>query len=205
MVTDSFTLNKRIQKVKLKMDIKEILSLINEKQLQTLTPISEFREKDTKKLPRGRRGLYWIWTNLGFEELQQMETKSESKEVPIDLLVKFRQNLSFTYQTKLGNFYVVYNGKGGYVKSPSNFGLRERRMQELNCTNSQIGTLNLINRNAPYNSLVNWKVSYFDFDAEENQHILNLLDCKENHYIKYSNILELCWRIEFGIPVLNRI
>lgn len=188
------------------MDIKEILHLIDEKQLQTITPISEFREKrDTKKLPRGRRGLYWIWTNLGFEELQQMETKSGTKQVPIEVLVKYRQNLNFTHQTKVDDFYVVYNGKGGYVKNPPSFGLRERINQELHCNDYRTGTLNLINRNAPYNSLDNWKVSYFDFDAEENQHILNLLDCRENHYIKYSNMLELCWRIEFGIPVLNRI
>ena len=188
------------------MDIKEILTQINEKQIKTLTTVRDFQNTlNTSKLPRRHRGLYWIWTNLSFDQLQQIETKLGSKEVPIDVLVKYRRNLKHTFQEKQDDFYVVYNGKGGYVKNPPNSGLRERILQEFNCTNSKTGTLNLINRNAPYNAVDNWKVSFFDFDDKENLSILNLFDKSENPYLKYSNMLELCWRIEFGIPVLNRI
>lgn len=187
------------------MNLKDVLVKINEKQLETFSLLSDFKNYNKKpNLPTKKRGLYWIWTNHTFRELQEILTKEGTKEVPISELVSRRYQLDNICKISKNGYRIVYNGIGGYKKEPAAFGLRERINQELNCSDKRTGTLNLINRFNECNSIENWAVSYFDFDDPENHSILNSIPFKKNFYLEHSNNLEIDWRIEFGIPILTR-
>lgn len=66
------------------MNYKSILEEIQNRQLKTFCSISSFKDKQhLRQLPTKHRGLYWIWTNLSFEDLQKISTKPDTREVPI--------------------------------------------------------------------------------------------------------------------------
>ncbi|MDX9695504.1 MAG: hypothetical protein RBT49_06900 [Bacteroidales bacterium] len=185
------------------MELKKILGKIHEEQLETFSTISEFRQrKHTKILPIKHRGLYWIWAKLSYAELKEIKNKPNSKEVPIAKLVDLRFNLKNICNIFNGDYKIIYNGIGGYNKTPASFGLRERINQELNCNDYRTGTLNLLNRNV-HHEVNNWAISFFDFDDENNYDIINCFNTQEP-YIDYANIIETNWRIEYGFPILNR-
>lgn len=187
------------------MDIKNLLNQIQEKQIETFQLVSEFKNIDNPKyLPTKHRGLYWIWTNHSIENLQKIQTKLKTKEVPITELVSRRFELNNICNISLNGFRIVYNGIGGYKKEPPAFGLRERINQELNCSDKRTGTLNLLNRFNDCNSMDNWAISFFDFDNDNNQRILKALKYEKNLYLEHSKNLEIDWRIEFGTPILTR-
>lgn len=177
--------------------IKSLLHKIQEQQLKTFTSLNDFRSQ--KPLPTKRRGLYWFWTDLSNEELEQTITLENTKEVPIGKLVKYRKGLSCVADVKKDNFKIVYNGIGGYRTPSKSFGLRERINQEISCNDYRTGTLNL---NRMF-SLENWAISYFDFDDEENIEILEVLNSNET-YLEFAKELENLWRLEFGTPILCR-
>jgi hypothetical protein len=159
--------------------------------------LNDFREQ--KPLPRKRRGMYWFWTNLDFDILQETIPLEDTKEVPIGKLVKNRRGLSCVSKVSKDDFKIVYNGIGGYRTPSKSFGLRERINQEITCNDYRTGTLNL----SRMFSLENWAVSYFDFDDEENKELLNILNTKES-YLDFAKELENLWRLEFGTPILCR-
>lgn len=185
------------------MSVKKVLENINKIQKQNFYSAEEFR--NNSKLGKGR-GMYWIWTNLSFDELKKMQNTHKS-EVPIEKLISQREELNFICNEKVENFRVVYNGIGGYKgkseKERSSYDLRGRINQEFFSNDPRTGTLNLTNRNNF--SIDNWAISYFDFN--KNEIILNLLQEPQDNksfYEIYANMLEMSWRIEYGHPILNR-
>ena len=175
----------------MKANVKTILAEIQNRQLTTFCSLKDFRDKRPLILPRNHRGLYWIWSNLTFDNLQKIPTKPDTKEVPISKLVSQRRDLANINKISHNGFTIVYNGIGGYEKTPASFGLRERILQEITSTNKHTGTLNLSNRRG-FN-IENWAVSYFVFDDSGN--------------LKYpddAKDLEMNWRVEYGIPILTR-
>jgi hypothetical protein len=143
--------------------------------------------------------MYWFWTDLSFELLEETISFENTKEVPIGKLVKSRKELNCISKVSKDDFIVVYNGIGGYRTETKSFGLRERINQEISCNDYRTGTLNL---NRMF-SLENWAISYFDFDDEENKQLLNILNTKEP-YLDFAKELENLWRLEFGTPILCR-
>ncbi|MCX2679429.1 hypothetical protein OOZ15_05690 [Galbibacter sp. EGI 63066] len=187
------------------MGIKKVLEDINKIQLQNYWSVKEFR--NNPKLGKGR-GIYWIWTNLTFGELKKTKNNPNHKaEVPIEKLIREREELNYICNIRVNDFRVVYNGIGGYsgktVKEKSSYDLRGRINQEFFSNDPRTGTLNLRNRNN-FN-IDNWAISYFDFNKNEN--ILKQLPEPKNnksYYESYANMLEMNWRIEYGHPILNR-
>jgi hypothetical protein len=187
------------------MDFKNILVEIQNRQLKTFCSVKDFRDKKLiQNLPTKHRGLYWIWSNLSFDNLQTITTRPDTMEVPISQLVKQRQDLQNINKIMVDGFRIVYNGIGGYEKETAAFGLRERINQELNCNDFRTGTLNLLNRFNDSNSIDNWAISYFDFDDHDNLEIVNQLSFNRNPYLDNAKTLEINWRIEFGTPILTR-
>lgn len=189
----------------MEIPFKQILRDIQLRQLSTFCTLETFKTKEHKDLlPSKHRGLYWLWTNLDYNELKSIPTKKDTQEVPISKLVSQRENLQHLCNVIEPNgFYIVYNGIGGYKTKPT-FGLRARINQELNCNHSLTGTLNLLNRHNDGRHDNNWGISFFDFDNDLNKHILSPLPDKKNHYNNYASTLEVLWRIEFGTPLLTR-
>jgi len=124
--------------------IKSILTEIHHRQLKTFCKWEDF---DQDGLPRRHRGLYWIWSVLSFDKLQKIPTRPDTKEVPISELVSQRRDLNVN-KISLDGFTIVYNGIGGYRKTPANFGLRERIRQEFSCTDRRTGTLKICRTDA---------------------------------------------------------
>ncbi|WP_417371230.1 hypothetical protein [Gelidibacter japonicus] len=182
--------------------MKELIHKIHKQQLKTFCLFSQFYKvkEHYTVLPRKHRGLYWLWTNLDFQTLKTATPRENTKEVPIDKLVTLREDLNNIARVEKDGFKIVYNGIGGYKKTPANFGLRERINQEINCNDHRTGTLNIINRNFKPE---NWAVTFFDFDDPNNQNILKALN-SNNTYIDYAKDLEMIWRLEFGTPILCR-
>lgn len=181
------------------MNYKDILHQIEHSQTNTFCTLDIFLSSGTLILPKYRRGLYWLWTRLDIVVQNQIKENHKS-EVPITKLVQQRSGLAHICEVKKDDFTIVYNGKGGYLNNPRSFGLRERILQELNSNDFRTGTLNICNRN--FNS-VDWAVSFFDFDAQENHEIVQLLQT-DNAYQEYAADLEKLWRLEFGHPILCR-
>jgi len=185
------------------MNIKKVLDEINKIQQQKICNANEFR--NNPKLGKGR-GIYWIWTNLTFDELRTTK-QNHNAEVPIEKLINEREELKFICNVKIKDFRVVYNGIGGYkgktVKEKYSYDLRGRINQELYSNDPRTGTLNIGNRNNF--KIENWGVSYFDFN--ENEEIIKMLpepEGNKSYYEEYANMLEMNWRIEYGHPILNR-
>lgn len=172
---------------------KNILRIIDAQQRSNFCPLKDFRDKShIKKQPTKNRGLYWIWTNLSLDELQEIP-QGGIKEVPIKELVIQRRSLMGIIDTskivKGDGFTIVYNGKGN----------RERIRDEFKCGKANsTGTLNIENRLGEGFNIENWAVSYFDFDANK-----KLLD---EYHLSYKDAedLERNWRIEYGTPILTR-
>ncbi|AFG36969.1 hypothetical protein [Spirochaeta africana] len=189
------------------VDFKNVLKAIQEQQVKSFYSLNVFKEFLATK----RRGMYWIWTKLSWDELEQIQTKELTKEVPIAELVRMRQKLNNICTIKNGDYRIVYNGIGGYRTESKSFGLRERINQELNCNNERTGTLNIKNRNPETVSCdarqweSQWAVSFFDFDEQGSADILASHGFGTDSYNQYAHDLELSWRIEFGVPILNRI
>ena len=178
----------------MKANIKSVLTDIQDRQLTTFCLLKDF---PSDPLPRKHRGLYWIWSNLTSDQLQKLPTRPDTKEVPITELVSQRCELTKICKVAHKGFTIVYNGIGGYKKTPANFGLRERIMQELNCNDRRTGTLNLSNRHGF--DVENWTISYFDFDNADNAKIVKHLSYSDD-----AENLESNWRLEYGIPILTR-
>ena len=177
--------------------MKTLINQIQNEQLNHFYTLTEFI--NNKPLATKRRGLYWLWTNLDFSELKKATPIKGSKEVPIDRLVEHRDGLNNITNINKDGFKIVYNGIGGYKKTPAAFGLRERINQEITCNDYRTGTLNLARRFKPEN----WAISFFDFDDEKNKAILKTLKTKDP-YADCAKDLENLWRLEFGTPILCR-
>jgi hypothetical protein len=187
------------------MNHRDLILEIQRRQLTTFCSISEFRRRaHIALLPTKHRGMYWLWSNLSPTHLGNIVTRPNTKEVPISSLFNQRKKLSNICKISLNNFTIVYNGIGGYQSEPAKFGLRERINQELNCNDHRTGTLNLLNRLTPNNTINNWAVSYFDFDDIRNRTLLNNLNSERNHYLDNAKTIEMNWRIEFGTPIFTR-
>jgi hypothetical protein len=185
------------------MSVKKVLTEINKIQLQNFCSAYEFRTNS--KIGKGR-GMYWIWTDLTFDELKKIES-THNAEVPISKLVENREELKNICEIKSNSFRIVYNGIGGYkgleLKEGQTYNLRSRINQEFFSNDFRTGTLNIENRKN-FN-ISNWCVSFFNFD--ENKGLFSeYLKSTEitNYYEEYANMLEMNWRIEFGHPILNR-
>lgn len=181
------------------MNYKTIVNEIQIKQFNDFYCLADFLNIGTSALPKNRRGLYWLWTRLDFEQLKDVKNNHNS-EVPISKLIEQRIGLSTICQIEHNGYKVVYNGIGGYKTNPKGFGLRERIMQEYNSKDHRTGSLNLKNRNLNIND---WAISFFDFDDEKNKNVFEFLK-EEEAYINYASDLEKLWRIEFGHPILCR-
>jgi len=180
----------------MKANIKSILAEIQNRQLDTFCMLEEFRYKRPLVLPRGHCGLYWIWSNLTLDDLQNMPT-SRKTEVPISELVRQQRGSTKICKIKLKKFTIVYNGIGGKKPSAKSGGLRERILQEFKARHELTGSLNLWYREGF--DIKNWAISYFDFNDRANEKIIKHLT-----YSDHAGILETNWRIEFGMPILTR-
>lgn len=182
--------------------MKNCIQQIHQKQLKTFVTLDKFHNNKAhlQILPRKRRGLYWFWTKVDDKILKTAAPRVKSKEVPIDKLVNQRLGFKHICNISKSSYTIVYNGIGGYKKEPAAFGLRERINQEISCNDFRTGTLNIINRNFKKKD---WAVSFFDFDAIENQEIVNLLGSK-NPYLDFAKDIETLWRLEYGTPILCR-
>ena len=181
------------------INYKQIVRQIEEKQHSTFCTFNEF---DIKKLPRKRRGLYWIWTSLSLEELANStdDINKGTKKVPLVKLINQRKGLENICSLKKKGFTLVYNGIGGFKSETKKSGLRERLLQEFNATNAKTGSLNISER---FKDKSNWAVSFFDFDDPINQDVMELLQA-ETPYLEFASDLEKLWRLEFGHPILCR-
>jgi len=187
------------------MDYKTIIGEIHKRQLKTFCLLENFQhKKHLQFLPRKHRGLYWIWSNLTFEQLQKLPTRPNTMEVPISKLVNQRKNLKNICIQEENGFTILYNGVGGYKNEPAAFGLRERLLQEFNCMDGRTGTLNILNRQNEFNNINNWAISYFDFDDSRNFEIMGNIPCNHSYYLENAKTIETNWRIEFGTPILTR-
>lgn len=192
------------------MNFKNIIQDIHNAQLETFCLLKEFRGNEgTSILPTKRRGLYWIWTTLNHDEFRNIDKpKDKKKHVPVGELTRKRIGLNniYTEKNELG-FSVIYNGIGGYNKTPTSSCLRKRVNQELNCENENTGTLNLLNiknqNGEKIFNLENCGISFFDFDDEKNKSIIAQLNSEEP-YKDYAKDLEMLWRLEYGTPILSR-
>lgn len=191
------------------MNFKNIIQDIHAAQLETFCLLKDFRgNNSTSILSTKRRGLYWIWTTLSHDDIINIVDSNKKRHVPVGELANKRIGLNnlYTEKNNLG-FSVIYNGIGGYKKTPANFGLRERINQELNCENENTGTLNLLNVNNQDGenifNLDNCAVSFFDFDDEKNKKIIAQLN-SDDPYNKCAKDLEMLWRLEYGTPILSR-
>lgn len=183
------------------IDYKQTVQTIHLAQIKSLYTLDNFKkEVTTKVLERKHRGLYWIWSSETFDNLAKVITAEQTKQVPFERLISQRKGFSHICQPMFKNFRVVYNGKGGYLKNSKGFGLRERILQELNCSDHRTGTMNLENRNI---ERAKWAISFFDFDSVENQTLISEIK-ESNFYEKYADALEVGWRLEYGIPILSR-
>ncbi|MDI5899446.1 hypothetical protein [Flavobacterium yafengii] len=179
--------------------MKDIVEQIHKVQLESFCPLETFRHKDyLKTLPTNRRGLYWLWTNLSLNELERDTVPNSKKEVPISRLIGHRKQLNNICKIEKSNYLVVYNGIGGYNKSPASFGLRERINQEVIGNGPTVGTLNILQNS----DVSRWAVSYFDFDAPENAEIIIHLN-SDSPYLEYAKDLEMLWRLHYGTPILT--
>lgn len=186
----------------------DLINEIHDLQLKTFCRLDDFRKFSIEKLPTGHRGLYWIWTNLSFEELSKLYSSENSKEVPIPTLVKQRKDLKGVCKFEKEGFTIVYNGIGGYIKNTygirPTFGLRERILQEINCFAKRTGTLNIVNRSTEEGFEKRWAVSYVDFDNINNQNIYNTIIKSFDEYPQNAKAIELMWRFQYGMPILSR-
>ena len=175
-------------------NIKKVLAEIHKRQMETFCSLEKFRDKEYPMyLLSKSRGLYWIWTNLSDMQLKKIKTGHDTKQVPISELVSQRENLAnITHEKNEQGFRIVYNGVGG--------GLRARILAEFTCNHPKTGTLNLSGRDGEIIfKEKNWAVSYFDFYSHS--------EFVKKHGISYPNdakMLEMNWRIEYGIPILTR-
>lgn len=181
------------------VNYKQIVRQIEERQHSTFCTFNEF---DIKKLPRKRRGLYWIWTSLDLDELANStdDINKGTKKVPLVKLINQRKGLENICGIKKEGFTLVYNGIGGFKSETKKSGLRERLLQEFNATNANTGSLNISER---FKDKSNWAVSFFDFDDEENKKLLPFLN-DPDAYLNYASDIEKLWRLEFGHPILCR-
>lgn len=196
------------------MIFKQVIEEIEKIQRTTLVSLSDFRSKRKGKgtdiLPSQSRGLYWLWCKTPWNAITNMED-APGAHVPISRLLKERNGFNHICDIKEGDFQILYNGMGGYAnwRQGSTYGLRARINQEINCTNTKTGTLNLMGRNL---DLEDWKVSFFDFEDLDNKYILEMLPSKKEElefdigqcYRDYANILEMLWRMHYGTPILCR-
>ena len=182
-------------------NIKDVLIEIHKRQMETFCSLEKFRGKGNQVyLSSKSRGLYWIWTNLSDMQLKKIKTDRDTKQVPISELVSQRCGLKNINKIVHNGFRIVYNGIGGYKKQPSSsYGLRGRILQEFNCNDKRTGTLNLSGRDGIIFKEKNWAVSYFDCDDDDNSEIITGLT-----YPNHAKMLEMNWRIEYGIPILTR-
>ena len=181
------------------MNYKIILQEIQKRQLEHFYSLDDFISMGTTLLPKYRRGLYWFWSRLDYQLLREAKDNHKS-EVPISKLIEQRIGLNSICHIENKNFKVMYNGIGGYKTNPRSYGLRERILQEINSTDIRTGTLNIRNR---YENNINWAVSFFDFDDEENKKYFPFLN-EPDAYKNYASDLEKLWRLEFGHPILCR-
>ena len=181
------------------MNYKNIIQEIQNIQMETFCSLDTFLSHGTTLLPKHKRGLYWIWSSLGFEELK-MAINNHQREVPILKLVEQRLALNYTCQMENNGFKVMYNGIGGYKTNPKSFGLRERILQEINSNDHRTGSLNIRNR---YSNHEQWAISFFNFDDENNKSKFDFLN-QTDAYINHASDLEKLWRIEYGHPILCR-
>lgn len=92
---------------------------------------------------------------------------------------------------------VVYNGIGGKGEnSKSHYNLYSRIRQEINSQSAGTGTLNLKGRVENYED---YRVSFFDFDINE-----DIINKYKLTYSEHAKILEQLWRLKYGMPNLNR-
>ena len=184
------------------IDYKGLLEEVQKVQLDTIVSVAEFKgNAGTTFLARKRRGLYWLWTSLTNEELQQISYNDKNiRHVPISKLIAQRKELKHICKVTLKDYRIVYNGIGGYRTLSKSFGLRERILQEITCNDARTGTLNI---SSGCEDLNKWAVSFFDFDDDHNKAILKSLN-SDNPYIEYATILENLWRLEYGTPILCR-
>lgn len=186
------------------MNYKELIHKIHNRQLDDFYPLENIL-KDTKVLPNNRRGLYWLWTKLDYDELVNVCDKNDNKnektrKVPLSKLISQRKELSHICSIVKDDFKIVYNGIGGYKTNSKGFGLRERILQEYNSKDNRTGSLDL----KKYNFSINdWAVSFFDFDDVSNKEDFEFLK-EDNAYLEYASDLEKIWRLEFGHPILCR-
>jgi len=192
------------------MVFKQIIEEIDKTQRATLVSLTDFRSKGkgTDILPSQSRGLYWLWCKTPLDAISKIDD-GEGAHVPVNKLLRERNGFNYVCKVKEGDFQVLYNGMGGYAKwrKGSTYGLRGRINQEINCTNTKTGTLNLMGRNF---NLEDWKVSFFDFEDPNNKPILQMLPMATNefdpgeYYKEYANTLETLWRMHYGTPVFCR-
>jgi hypothetical protein len=180
--------------------MKNILEQMHDVQLKTFCSLETFRQKNYLKiLPNKRRGLYWLWSNLSLDELEIDTIPPTRMEVPISRLISHRKQLNSICKIENYNYLVIYNGIGGYKKLPATFGLRERINQEVIGNGETVGTLNILQNS----DISRWAVSYFDFDAPENNNIIQQLN-SSSPYLEYAKDLEMLWRLHYGSPILSR-
>ena len=133
-------------------------------------------------------GLYWIHTSYSLDELCKSTISQKSNAVDIHKLANLRNGLmKVIKQNTKGDFWIVYNGIGGSgLESDCSYGLRERILQEFR-DNEKTGSLKI--RGTSLSDLTKWKYSYVVLEPSE--------------YNELKTILEKCWRLEYGWPILS--
>lgn len=192
------------------IDFKKIVEGIDKAQRDSLVSLADFRGRGAGKgvdiLASQSRGLYWLWCRTDFKKTKIALAEDGSAHVPINKLLSTRSGLDHICKEDIDGFTVVYNGMGGYKKwkKASAYGLRGRINQECVSNNTKTGTLNIEARGF---DLLDWNVSFFDFDDKKNHKILKLIDPKLdilNLYTNYANTLEILWRLHYGTPIFCR-
>jgi hypothetical protein len=180
------------------MNYREIVQEINAIQLKTFVLRKDFT---TAILPAKQRGLYWLWTNLSYDDLEKAKSPQEgSRHVSIASLIRNRKELQHICKEQHNGYQMVYNGIGGYKIESKGSCLRSRILQEFTASNYKTGSLNISNTDLLPE---NWAISFFNFDDERNKKLFPFLN-EEQAYKKYAAELEKLWRLEYGHPILCR-
>lgn len=179
------------------MNYEHIVETINRHQLQNVLTFDHINDKTilTNDLATKQRGLYWFWTSYSNQELKDMVRPSNmTGEIDISLLAEQRMGLNSICKLSIDQFRVVYNGIGG-GGATSNFGLRERILQEIKGQEGT-GSISIVNSNL--NDYSKWRVTYVNFNDEE---FLN--DIGESiDYLQHAELFEMLWRLHYGWPIL---
>lgn len=138
--------------------------------------------------PTKESGLYWIYTSYTDQDLLKSSSSQQRGAISFSKMARFHSELKHLCHERVGDFRVVYNGKGG-TGPKGHGGLRERILEEFRGGDGT-GALAIVK--SSLKNLDKWRFSYVLW------HELRLREPYED----CSEAIERGWRLHYGWPIL---